>query len=98
MYSHSSSLSFYSYIVVGQPMRSLLSYQTDEDVEWTDIKRHAVEAIAKFFESGEPITTGAVHHESSEYAALSYAALYCILCKYLVTIKYILSIVRSLRR
>ncbi|XP_042358192.1 NFU1 iron-sulfur cluster scaffold homolog, mitochondrial [Plectropomus leopardus] len=39
--------------------------KTDEDVEWTDIKRHAVEAIAKFFESGEPITTGAVHHESS---------------------------------
>lgn len=39
--------------------------KTDEDVEWTDIKRHALEAIAKFFESGEPITTGAVHHESS---------------------------------
>lgn len=47
-------------------MRCLFSYQTDEDVEWTDIKRHALEAIAKFFESGEPITTGAVHHESSE--------------------------------
>lgn len=39
--------------------------KTDEDVEWTDIKRHALEAIAKFFESGEPITIGAVHHESS---------------------------------
>ncbi|KAM9345352.1 NFU1 iron-sulfur cluster scaffold homolog, mitochondrial [Symphorus nematophorus] len=39
--------------------------KTDEDVEWTDIKRHALEAIAKFFESGEPITTGAVYHESS---------------------------------
>lgn len=39
--------------------------KTDEDVEWTDIKCHALEAIAKFFESGEPITTGAVHHESS---------------------------------
>lgn len=39
--------------------------KTDEDVEWTDIKRYALEAIAKFFESGEPITTGAVHHESS---------------------------------
>ncbi|XP_026164978.1 NFU1 iron-sulfur cluster scaffold homolog, mitochondrial isoform X1 [Mastacembelus armatus] len=39
--------------------------KTDEDVEWTDIKRHALEAIAKFFESGDPITTGAVHHESS---------------------------------
>lgn len=39
--------------------------KTDEDVEWTDIKRHTLEAIAKFFESGDPITTGAVHHESS---------------------------------
>ncbi|XP_071336701.1 NFU1 iron-sulfur cluster scaffold homolog, mitochondrial isoform X1 [Trachinotus anak] len=39
--------------------------KTDEDVEWTDIKRHALEAIATFFESGDPITTGAVHHESS---------------------------------
>uniref|UniRef100_A0A1A8FYB0 NFU1 iron-sulfur cluster scaffold homolog, mitochondrial n=1 Tax=Nothobranchius korthausae TaxID=1143690 RepID=A0A1A8FYB0_9TELE len=39
--------------------------KTDEDVDWTDIKRHAVEAIAKFFESGDPVTTGAVHHESS---------------------------------
>lgn len=50
-------------------MRSLVCpYQTDEDVEWTDIKRHALGAIAKFFESGDPITIGAVHHESSEYA------------------------------
>uniref|UniRef100_A0A8C3G1K9 NFU1 iron-sulfur cluster scaffold homolog, mitochondrial n=1 Tax=Cyclopterus lumpus TaxID=8103 RepID=A0A8C3G1K9_CYCLU len=39
--------------------------KTDEDVEWTDIKRHALEAIANFYESGDPITTGAVHHESS---------------------------------
>ncbi|KAM7408705.1 hypothetical protein PAMA_002432 [Pampus argenteus] len=39
--------------------------KTDEDVEWTDIKRHASDAIAKFFESGDPITIGAVHHESS---------------------------------
>ncbi|XP_039994257.1 NFU1 iron-sulfur cluster scaffold homolog, mitochondrial [Xiphias gladius] len=39
--------------------------KTDEDVEWTDIKRHALEAIAKFFESGDPITTGVVYHESS---------------------------------
>lgn len=39
--------------------------KTDEDVEWTDIKRHALEAIAKFFESGDPITTGAAHPESS---------------------------------
>ncbi|XP_023261485.1 NFU1 iron-sulfur cluster scaffold homolog, mitochondrial-like [Seriola lalandi dorsalis] len=39
--------------------------KTDEDVEWTDIKRHALDAIAKFFESGDPITTGAVHNESS---------------------------------
>lgn len=49
-------------------MRSLLSCQADEDVEWTDIKRNAVEAIDRFFESGDPITTGAVYHESSEYA------------------------------
>ncbi|XP_012736106.2 NFU1 iron-sulfur cluster scaffold homolog, mitochondrial [Fundulus heteroclitus] len=39
--------------------------KTDEDVEWTDIKRHVSDAISKFFESGDPITTGAVHHESS---------------------------------
>ncbi|XP_042288926.1 NFU1 iron-sulfur cluster scaffold homolog, mitochondrial [Thunnus albacares] len=39
--------------------------KTDEDVEWTDIKRHALDTIAKFFESGDPITIGAVHHESS---------------------------------
>lgn len=39
----------------------------DEDLEWTDIKRHALEAIANFFESGDPITTttGAVYGESS---------------------------------
>lgn len=49
-------------------MRSLFSCQADEDVEWTDIKRNALEAIDRFFESGDPITTGAVYHESSEYA------------------------------
>ncbi|XP_061545424.1 NFU1 iron-sulfur cluster scaffold homolog, mitochondrial [Phycodurus eques] len=37
----------------------------DEDLEWTDIKRNALEAMAKFFESGDPITTGEVHPESS---------------------------------
>ncbi|XP_013882130.1 NFU1 iron-sulfur cluster scaffold homolog, mitochondrial [Austrofundulus limnaeus] len=39
--------------------------KTDEDVEWTGITREARDAIAKFFESGDPITTGAVHNESS---------------------------------
>ncbi|PWA26039.1 hypothetical protein CCH79_00001666, partial [Gambusia affinis] len=39
--------------------------QTDEDVEWTDIKRHVLDAISKFFESGGPISTGAVHREST---------------------------------
>ncbi|KAM6916211.1 NFU1 iron-sulfur cluster scaffold homolog, mitochondrial, partial [Xenentodon cancila] len=39
--------------------------KTDEEVEWTDIKHHALETISKFFESGDPVTTGAVHHESS---------------------------------
>ncbi|XP_026134658.1 NFU1 iron-sulfur cluster scaffold homolog, mitochondrial-like [Carassius auratus] len=39
--------------------------KTDDDVEWTDIKRHAIEVITKFFESGEAITTGATHAESS---------------------------------
>lgn len=37
----------------------------DEDVEWTDIKRHALDTIAKFFESGDPVTTGTVNNESS---------------------------------
>lgn len=41
--------------------------QIDEDLEWTDIKRNALEAMAKFFESGDPITTGDVHPESSEF-------------------------------
>ena len=41
--------------------------QMDDDVEWTDIKRHSLDAIVKFFESGTPITTGAVPDESSEY-------------------------------
>lgn len=39
--------------------------KADDDVEWTDIKRHAVESITKFFDSGAPITTGVTHHESS---------------------------------
>ncbi|XP_043993440.1 NFU1 iron-sulfur cluster scaffold homolog, mitochondrial [Gambusia affinis] len=39
--------------------------KTDEDVEWTDIKRHVLDAISKFFESGGPISTGAVHREST---------------------------------
>ncbi|KAM4607286.1 NFU1 iron-sulfur cluster scaffold homolog, mitochondrial [Polymixia lowei] len=39
--------------------------KADDDVEWTDIKRHALEAITTFFESGAPITTGVAHHESS---------------------------------
>ncbi|XP_076142293.1 NFU1 iron-sulfur cluster scaffold homolog, mitochondrial [Alosa pseudoharengus] len=41
--------------------------KTDDDVEWIDIKRHAIEIITKFFESGEPITTGATqsHSENS---------------------------------
>lgn len=44
----------------------LMFWQADEDLDWTDIKRHVSEAIDKFFESGEPITTGAVYNESSE--------------------------------
>ncbi|CAB1456603.1 unnamed protein product [Pleuronectes platessa] len=39
--------------------------KADEDVEWTDIKRHALDAITTFFESGDPITTGTVNNESS---------------------------------
>ncbi|KAM3862973.1 NFU1 iron-sulfur cluster scaffold homolog, mitochondrial [Diretmus argenteus] len=39
--------------------------KADDDVEWTDIKRYALETIAKFVESGEPMTTGAVPHDSS---------------------------------
>lgn len=53
--------------VCGSQMTDLLIFwQTDEDVDWTDIKRHVSEAIAKFFESGDPITTGVVYNESSE--------------------------------
>lgn len=40
--------------------------QTDEDVEWTDIKRHALETITSFFESGDLVTTGAINNESSK--------------------------------
>ncbi|XP_072533970.1 NFU1 iron-sulfur cluster scaffold homolog, mitochondrial [Salminus brasiliensis] len=39
--------------------------KTDDDVEWADIKRNAVEIISTFFESGEPVTTGATHPENS---------------------------------
>uniref|UniRef100_A0A8B9LGE1 Zgc:110319 n=1 Tax=Astyanax mexicanus TaxID=7994 RepID=A0A8B9LGE1_ASTMX len=39
--------------------------KTDDDVEWADIKRNAVEVITKFFESGEPVTTGVTHPENS---------------------------------
>lgn len=48
----------------------LLFRQTDEDVDWTGIKHHVSEAIAKFFESGDPITTGVVYNESSAYAII----------------------------
>ncbi|KAF4090265.1 hypothetical protein AMELA_G00049830 [Ameiurus melas] len=36
-----------------------------DDVEWAEVKRHAIEIIAKFFESGEPVTTGVTHPESN---------------------------------
>ncbi|XP_020785285.1 NFU1 iron-sulfur cluster scaffold homolog, mitochondrial [Boleophthalmus pectinirostris] len=39
--------------------------KSDEEVEWTHIKRDAMETITKFYESGDPVTTGAIHHESS---------------------------------
>ncbi|XP_012694110.1 NFU1 iron-sulfur cluster scaffold homolog, mitochondrial [Clupea harengus] len=41
--------------------------KADDDVEWTDVKRHAIEVITTFFESGEPVTTGATlsHSENS---------------------------------
>ncbi|TRY60786.1 hypothetical protein DNTS_032218, partial [Danionella cerebrum] len=38
--------------------------KTDDDVEWTDIKRHAIEVITKFLESGQTIATGDSHKES----------------------------------
>uniref|UniRef100_A0A4W5MNX4 NFU1 iron-sulfur cluster scaffold homolog, mitochondrial n=1 Tax=Hucho hucho TaxID=62062 RepID=A0A4W5MNX4_9TELE len=41
--------------------------KADDDVEWTDIKHHVMDAITKFFDSGDPMTTGVTHHESSEY-------------------------------
>lgn len=67
-------------------MWSFVSYQTDEDVEWTDIKRNALEAITKFFESGDPITTGPVNQESSKFIKTSlshfdvvqFYILYCV--------------------
>lgn len=74
-------------------MRSFMSFQTDEEVEWTDIKRHALEAIAKFFESGDPITTGAVHHESSESGYFGHLEimwlLHFILCYNLNTVCFL---------
>uniref|UniRef100_A0A4W5MQ64 Zgc:110319 n=1 Tax=Hucho hucho TaxID=62062 RepID=A0A4W5MQ64_9TELE len=41
--------------------------QADDDVEWTDIKHHVMDAITKFFDSGDPMTTGVTHHESSHF-------------------------------
>lgn len=52
--------------------------QTDEDVEWTDIKRHVLDAISKFFESGDPISTGAVHRESSEFLLTAMSRLWLV--------------------
>ncbi|KAK1791591.1 hypothetical protein P4O66_013584 [Electrophorus voltai] len=37
----------------------------DDDMQWTDIKHHAIEIITKFFEDGEPVTTGVTNPESS---------------------------------
>lgn len=54
----------------------LIFWQTDEDVDWTGIKRHVSEAIAKFFESGDPITTGVVNNESSAYALINISHIY----------------------
>lgn len=56
----------------------LLFWQTDEDVDWTGIKHHVSEAIAKFFESGDPITTGVVYNESSAYAIIHISHLCCM--------------------
>nr|XP_055027037.1 NFU1 iron-sulfur cluster scaffold homolog, mitochondrial [Misgurnus anguillicaudatus] len=39
--------------------------KVDDDIEWTDIKRHAVEVITNFFESGEHIKAGVTHAEST---------------------------------
>lgn len=59
-----------------------LSWQTDEDVDWTGIKHHVSEAIAKFFESGDPITTGVVYNESSAYATIHISHLCSMQKKY----------------
>lgn len=48
----------------------LLCSQVDDDVEWSNIKRHAVDIITKFLESGEAVTTGVTHPENSKRAAL----------------------------
>ena len=77
---------YHEICVVIKHVRSLFSYQTDEDVAWTEIKRHASEAIANFFESGDPITVGAVHHESSEFIVLVILELCVRSCKYLQTV------------
>ncbi|KAK2852759.1 hypothetical protein Q7C36_007960 [Tachysurus vachellii] len=37
----------------------------NDDVEWADVKQHAIEIITKFFESGEAITTGVTPPESN---------------------------------
>lgn len=56
----------------------LIFWQTDEDVDWIGIKHHVSEAIAKFFESGDPITTGVVYNESSAYAIIHINHLCCM--------------------
>ncbi|XP_076830273.1 NFU1 iron-sulfur cluster scaffold homolog, mitochondrial isoform X2 [Brachyhypopomus gauderio] len=37
----------------------------DDDMEWADIKHQAIEIITKFFEHGEPVSTGMTNPESS---------------------------------
>lgn len=63
--------------------------QTDEDVEWTDIKRHVLDAISKFFESGDPISTGAVHRESSEFLLTAMSRLWLVWTLWHFTIFYV---------
>lgn len=65
------------HVYVGQTTDLLIFWKTDEDVDWTDIKRHVLEAIAKFFESGDPITTGAVNNESSESHSILVTSVSC---------------------
>ncbi|KAF5900920.1 NFU1 iron-sulfur cluster scaffold, mitochondrial-like, partial [Clarias magur] len=37
----------------------------NDDAEWAEVKPHAIEIIEKFFESGEPVTTGVAHTETN---------------------------------